>query len=659
MSKEKIVTTVLGEEVSISQCRKFNKEWYKIGNPEVEDSGQCYLIDGKYYRSETNAIVYNFDLKRYVILNENLIEGVVNLDNDNIKFGYFNRNKNYPFVFLKNGSKFLLHNISLLDNNLEYREKLMDGNYYHIDVLPAKDFNKLFAPKLEYKHSLPYDSKGVINSNLEKYNQNYNPVINENVEQYSKILKGLSFGLEFETVAGFVPEYLLDNHGLIPLRDGSIAGIEYVTVPLEGAKGLQCVVDMLQMLNKRTSYDNKSCSLHLHIGNVPRTKEFITAFFKLTMKIQDEIYTMFPIYKKYNMGIKNKNYSEPLPVYKLLSELDPSIDSSNINKNFNVIYKYLAMGQDFKQVGEDLNNVESHPNDPNGNQKWNIRTRYHIHNLVTLIFGNKKTIEFRVHTPTYDVNKIMAFIMMNSLLINFTIQHQDSILKDSRFLQNLDLLSIINNGLKNTKDIKSDNMFNMFSNYFDYRKSYVQQQLLSGNIVGDESKIPACKSIDWISEKVKDKENHRHNPYIIHDLSSPHYGFDSHTTIKRRSGLMSDPDALDRAQQRYDAQMKELKESLQNTIAPPLNQYEAEYNSKHGVFKQIKDVPAVAYSAKNTLDKLKESDNFEKVIETHSFKTKPEKIKYDQAPLIPYYLNEDISESDIKEILKKNDDGNW
>ena len=85
------------------------------------------------------------------------------------------------------------------------------------------------------------------------------------------------------------------------------------------------------------------------------------------------------------------------------------------------------MGQDFKSIENSLDNIAGHPADPNGNQKWNIRPRYFLYNVIPLIFGNKQTIEFRIHTPTYDVNKILPFIFMNSLIVNFTIKYQQLI----------------------------------------------------------------------------------------------------------------------------------------------------------------------------------------------------------------------------------------
>ena len=43
-----------------------------------------------------------------------------------------------------------------------------------------------------------------------------------------------TFGIEFETAGGFLPQHRLYELGLIPLRDGSITGIEFATVVLKG-----------------------------------------------------------------------------------------------------------------------------------------------------------------------------------------------------------------------------------------------------------------------------------------------------------------------------------------------------------------------------------------------------------------------------------------
>ena len=516
MSAEKKVITIKGEELPISQCRKFNKLYYKLGDINIQNSGDCYLINGKCYREETGLIVYNYSIKEYVILNDNLLQGVVDVVDGDLIIGYFNNNTKYSKITDKNGKSHRLYNVEIFNNNKEYREHLSTGNFYHISTLQAWKFNKIEFPNKNYKYSLPYDSKGIIENNLKNYNENYNPEISQNIKNYAPLLENLSFGLEFETTKGHIPDRVLNQYGLIPLRDGSISGIEYVTVPMEGEKGLQCTADILKELKKRTSYSDETCSLHLHLGNIPRTKEFILAFFKVGMKIQDEMFQMFPLYKKYNYHIKNKNYSAPLPTFEILSQLDPIIDSRNIDENFGILYKYLSMGQDFKSVGNNLENVLSHPADPNGNQKWLVKCRYFLYNLVPLIFGNKQTIEFRIHTPTYDVNKILPFIFMNSLIVNFVIRNQKLILNRKNFINSYGLLDILYMQI-DQYDIPNRNKFkDLMYSYIEVRKNYCERQILKGNIVGTESEIPSPTHINWLKgQETKEKSSFRDIPEIL------------------------------------------------------------------------------------------------------------------------------------------------
>ena len=418
-------------------------------------------------------------------------------------------------------TQYYIFNDDIFKDSLSYRERLSNGLYYHISRLPSHKFNLISFPDKSYKYSLPYDSKGIINDHLNKYND-YNPEILKNIKKYAPILGNLTFGLEFETTKGYIPTRILDKYGLIPLRDGSISGIEYVTVPMQGEKGLQAVVDIVDQLEKRTEYEDRTCSLHLHLGNVPRTKEFILAFFKVGMRIQDEMFKMFPLYKKYNYGIKNKNYSAPLPTYEILSQLDNVIDSTNINRNFGVLYKYLSMGQELKSIDNDINNIECHPADPNGNQKWHISPRYLIYNIIPLLFGNKQTIEFRIHTPTYDINKILPFIFMNAAVVNFTINYQSSILNNPLFLINNDLTNILTMYINNTSITDRSTFKELMYHYISRRKSCCERQTLDGNILGTESEIHFDSDINWREKAIKYKNKVSEDTCM--SINQPLYG---------------------------------------------------------------------------------------------------------------------------------------
>lgn len=496
VTKEKFVETIKGESLPISKTRKYEAGFYKIGDVNVENSGDCYLMkNGSYYRVETGQIVYDHTSKSYVQNNSllNLTNGIVD---SSLKIGYFQKNINTITVRLPSGERRRCIGSEVMKDNLDYREILSSGDYDFIGNMKAREFSVKRKPSSDYKNSLPYDSKGIIGRNMENYNKLYTPSKPlENESEILKIIKDLSFGLEFESIAGQIPKNICNKLGLMPLRDGSISGIEYVTIPLSGSKGISNIIDSVYELNRRTKYDD-SCAMHLHLGNVPRTPEFLTAFFKLTLGVQDEIFKMFNLYKKYNFKYKNKNYSAPYDTFRLLSKLDPVITDKNLIKNFDVIFTELSEGYPLRNFGDtgDLSKIDHHPRDPHGNQKWNISSRYHIHNLIPIIFGNKQTIEFRIHTPTYDIDKIMAFLCINSILVNFCIQNTKQILDGTIDSHTYSLTNIINNyGIVNGVSLR---YISRLIKYVEGRKNAVEFQNRKGTIYFKEEEVPCIFEYD-------------------------------------------------------------------------------------------------------------------------------------------------------------------
>jgi hypothetical protein len=97
----------------------------------------------------------------------------------------------------------------------------------------------------------------------------YNPT-SFNVQE--KLGLKYSFGFEFETSGGNIPLEELYRTGLMPLRDGSISGHEYTTIPLVGDFGLSVLENQINLLNKYTIID-KECSMHIHLGGYPIVKK--------------------------------------------------------------------------------------------------------------------------------------------------------------------------------------------------------------------------------------------------------------------------------------------------------------------------------------------------------------------------------------------------
>tara|TARA_R110000822_G_scaffold302649_2_gene426980 strand:+ start:29408 stop:31081 length:1674 start_codon:yes stop_codon:yes gene_type:complete len=509
--KEVLVLTVSGEYKPRAHCRIINKKYYKKGAVEVKNSGDVYQVlrkDGKqvWHREETGYIIYDYRQKMYVLKNELKViveTGIVgfNPETGDPILGSFSQDFNRPATteVIYKGSTYICIDENLLINSKKFREAISDGKYYERNALPAIKFIEPIHCSRAYKNSLPYDSKGITKTVSELHDKLYHPTYSPQVERHHKALKGLSFGVEFETIKGKLPSVLCDTLGLIPLRDGSIAGLEYVTVPLEGKDGLQTLIDSVKQLKRRTRYD-KNCALHIHIGGVPRTEEFFIALYKVLFRIQDDVYDMFPLHKFKNFGIKKKHYTKPLPL-GLFCALDNKISAKTINSNFCKVFRFLSMGNSYANYGNSLENVTVHPSDPQGQSKWNIRTRYHWVNLIPLLFGNKQTIEFRIHTPTCDVNKIINYLFLCTSIIEFTKQNTNAIIKDSSVLSNTTLAKLVMSANKGDLELVKE-----LTNYIDYRKEFISRKTGQGDLIADEDEfIYRHRHIDWSNTSVPNK----------------------------------------------------------------------------------------------------------------------------------------------------------
>jgi hypothetical protein len=223
-------------------------------------------------------------------------------------------------------------------------------------------------------------------------------ILNNEVFELSKYLR-YSFGLEYETSLGIIPEDICFRDGLIPLRDGSISGNEYSTVVMYGNEGLNLMYQQLQTLRKYTRFD-KECSLHIHMGGFPLKAERILSLYNLCTIIQKELKSSLPAWTFYTAKYKasQKDYC------KLLER------SYN---TFEELYGFLTGSRFFG----DLN--QPHPNDIDRARKWQIPQRYYWANVLNLIcYKVNKTMEFRMLRPTYNLEKILFWIyVFNGIMI--------------------------------------------------------------------------------------------------------------------------------------------------------------------------------------------------------------------------------------------------
>lgn len=374
MSKK--VKTIKSETVDISLCRKIEGEYYKVGNRNIKNSGDCYKINGRYYKDNTGYIIFDHFNNRYEIYNsEKFTKGVVKIKKEKLIIGHFLINDLMHTIQDKVGRIYKLMSYTLINDKF-YKLDRYYKIYKHINNFSILDSLNFRSVNNDFKRSLNYNINKEIILKCEDLYLSYKDKLPtyKVSEPLSEYLNGLSFGLEFETTKGTIPKKYCYLNGVVPLRDGSIEGLEYVTLPLQGKEGIDSIINITKLLNDYTTFDN-SCSLHMHIGNIPRTESFILALFKVLCNVENDFYKMFPLYKRINGGYKKKNYTSPLPAVNLLSKMDSKITSENMTTNFSILFEYLSNGISYSEYNNKLENVYSHPYDPDNNRKWNVSSR--------------------------------------------------------------------------------------------------------------------------------------------------------------------------------------------------------------------------------------------------------------------------------------------
>lgn len=433
----KVVDTSTGLREYRANCRKI-KDAYYVKNVD------CFEVGGKWYRKDSGLIVFDEEKKVWVTKNYammNLITGVVGMGfNGKPIMGQFSPN---PYANIRTrlnggiGMFATVMNPDILTEN-GFVEDISCDTWYQRKDLSNSDFLQINS----IRNVNNYGKKGYnIEDNsveaLEKTTlyEKYPIALSKDVRRYSRFLNDTTFGLELECSHGFVPDRLQNRMGVVVCRDGSLVdengyyGPEFTTIPLSGAKGLQNIVNISNELKKRTVL-NEKCSLHIHLGNLPTSRLFLVSLYILSNKIQDEIFAMFPGYKvDFKKAGKEKDYCQKLKPMSMgkIANAGKEDFQSFIDENYTKIFYWLSQnseGSGYNPSKEWNRKKESHP----VSQKWYRKNRYYWVNLMNALFSPRNTIEFRVHTPTVNSQKIINWLFICNAIVRYAIIHSKDIL---------------------------------------------------------------------------------------------------------------------------------------------------------------------------------------------------------------------------------------
>lgn len=434
--KMKVVTTCNNEKEYRCNCKYIKGKYYKIDQDVFE-------INDTWYRKESGLIDFDYEKKKWVLKNStHLQKGIVDFEKGLPKFGSFSNNYFNNCVVIYQGSRTLAINSEILTKN-GFFENIATGEYYY-----EKDVNPASIKKMKSIHNeMNFQHKGYnIEDNREEFklkkslHEDYNPTKSRNCITFSKLLGEVTYGLEIETSEGNVPNHIQNRLGIIACRDGSIGAAEFVTIPLQGAKGLHTINEIAKELKNRCNIDIK-CSLHIHIGNIALDRNALVTLYTLGYKLQDDIFRMFPYYKTDPRGIKHKNYCQKLKKLNIHPCKDFSKEGFKdyIDNVYYNIYMFLSDG-----IPPDENHNRKRGEHPIKN-KWDRHSRYYHMNLQNMVFTNRGTCEFRLHTGTLNAQKMINWLFICRAIIGYAEENAKAILGTSNQISMLEVLDYYRN----------------------------------------------------------------------------------------------------------------------------------------------------------------------------------------------------------------------
>lgn len=494
--KKKITTVITssGQEALITKCKKIEGIYYLVGNNKIKDSGQCYIIkdsSGKetVYRAKNAKLIWDYELAEYTI-KESQIYGIVDFVNGSFIEGFFTPNiyKNIDFRNGESSSIIPAINYDVIKKSGHEYDSFTycwykKGNNHsferrHVNAI-EEGYRKVNYPGFaEFYNAADHTMMKTLQETYDLY------IKNKPDSPFDKYFNEYTIGAEVETCGGSVPRNDLFKYGLMPLRDGSIVGHEYTTCVIKN-KYFATFSELFTSLQENCA-TNQNCSLHYHFGNIKKTKEFVVAFWFLYSRLEQNLETFCPPYKRNLQYLASKRVSggtsrgakdhcKRLPV--LFKEYKAK-DNKEVLLAYNRILNFLNQGV-YPTLVDEKNLIYKHSQE--GRNKWDYESRYYSVNLIPFLFERKQTIEFRFHSGTVNFYKSFAWALVCNALIQYAELNIEKILEGVEKIQLKDIFSVYRD------DSKEGNfIYNWLNEYYENRSERFQELYIVNDIFGKE-----------------------------------------------------------------------------------------------------------------------------------------------------------------------------
>ena len=416
----------------------------------IESKSNEYVYDHEldiWISAENTKYLYNFNRK-----------GVIKVKDGKLIFGSFTKNKTKNFKIEDSSDGYIYDTIGEI-NDPNYELSLNSGIYYNKNNKKSRELfnvkNVIGEYSIKKRYRCNYRMEEYIKASEEfksKRLYNINPKLRQRIK--APINNLYKVGIEYETSGGMIPEAYTLQAGMIPVLDGSLRrdgyiAHEYATVPMEIVRNAYRMIDYQTKLLKRFCNKSINESMHVHVSGFYINKYNIISIYKTIVALQNELYELFPIQMRNTGSFKQSGMNYCSPLRKITF-------SGDYEQDYKKIYNYLINGN----INDDVNILpfgSEHPSDPDNSRKWQVRQRYKIVNMIPAIFGSSKTVEFRIHTPTFNRDKIYAWINIIISIIDYAVLNSVEIVDNKKYPK-LILKKVISDMYDKSED----------AGYFDY-----------------------------------------------------------------------------------------------------------------------------------------------------------------------------------------------
>ncbi len=480
------IITFDGSSALKSECTKIDNKWYRIGNPKVKGSGQCYIIpwndsEGTKVRATNNQLIWDELAGTYCQKSAYHVNGLVAIDKNEEVFGWFIPKNKLPINYQTiDGRNTIAISSDIFKNtNVLYHPT---AGYYTLN-LTQKAKQEILSGRPREKFLYSTFQRGIYNfselGDLSAFMKTHSEEI-KNLQPgvFDRFFGNRTFGTEIETCIGSIPEHILAPLGIVPLHDGSITGHEYVTTVFNGQSLIQKLERIFDAAIENTRA-NEFCSLHYHIGNVRTDAEFLVAFYQLYYRIQGEIDLLNPLYKRdatyFATKREGKDHCKALPDLGL-NEYDTTEEA------FKTLLKFYHEGQ-MPQMDQ---RSKLYVHVKHGRPKWEHHGRYYALNYLPTLFESKRTIEFRVPSGTVNKYKGINWLFIFNAMLTYCESNIQRIMQSREKI----LLKDVLQQTYCDGSVEGEFLFDYLMSYITHtkaenRKAFAQRELFGDHFLND------------------------------------------------------------------------------------------------------------------------------------------------------------------------------